>query len=103
MAKRLRYHPLVADDISAAIDWYEGRSVGLGDRFRSAVDARFDDIVDAPERFARAFGDSDFRFARIPKFPYLVLFRVRAEIVYVIGLFHSASDPAKWRRRARRR
>ena len=25
MAKRLRYHPLVADDISAAIDWYEGR------------------------------------------------------------------------------
>jgi hypothetical protein len=101
MAKRLRYHPLVADDISAAIDWYEGRSLGLGERFRSAVDARFDDIVDAPEMFPRAFDDSDFQFARIPKFPYLVLFRVRSEIVQVIGLFHSASDPAKWRRRAR--
>jgi plasmid stabilization system protein ParE len=101
MAKRLRYHPLVAQDIAAAIDWYEGRSVGLGERFRAAVDARFDDIVDAPEMFPHAFDDSDFRFARIRKFPYLLLFRVRAEIVQVIGLFHSASDPTKWRRRAR--
>ena len=95
MAKRLRYHPLVAQDIAAAIDWYEGRSVGLGERFRAAVDARFDDIVDAPEMFPRAFDDSDFRFARMRKFPYLLLFRVRAEIVQVIGLFHSASDPTK--------
>ena len=45
MAKLLRYHPLVPDDISAAIDWYEERSAGLGERFRSAVDARFDGIV----------------------------------------------------------
>ena len=64
MARRLRYHPLVADDISAAINWYEGRSVGLGERFRWAVDARFDDIVDAAESFPRAFDDLDFRFAR---------------------------------------
>ena len=103
MARQLRYHPLVADDISGAIDWYEGRSIGLGARFRWAVDTRFDDIVAAPEIFPRAFDDLDFQFARIPKFPYLVLFRVRGEIVYVLGVLHSASDPAKWRRRARTR
>ena len=100
MARRLRFHPLVVDDISAAIDWYEGRSVGLGERFRSAVDARFDDIIGSPEMFPRAFDDADYRFARIAKFPYLVLYRVRAEIAYVLGVFRSASEPAKWRRRA---
>lgn len=100
MAKRLRYHPLVADDISAGIDWYEARSAGLGERFRSAVDARFDDIASAPEVFTRAFDDLDYRFARIRKFPYLILYRVRSEFVNVLGVFHSASDPAKWRRRA---
>lgn len=100
MARRLRFHPLVADDISAAIDWYEGRSVGLGERFRSAVDARFDDIIASPEMFPRAFDDADYRFARIPKFPYLVLFRVRPNAVHVVGLFHSATDPKKWRLRA---
>ncbi len=77
MARRLRFHPLVADDISAAIDWYEGRSAGLGERFHSAVDGRFDDIIASPEMFPRDFDDADYRFARIPKFPYLVLFRVR--------------------------
>ncbi len=100
MARRLRFHPLVADDISAAIDWYEGRSVGLGDRFRLAVDARFDDIVASPEMYPRAFDDAEYRFARISKFPYLVLFRVRPSAVHVVGLFHSATDPQKWRRRA---
>jgi hypothetical protein len=102
MARRPRFHPLVADDISAAIDWYEGRSAGLGERFRSAVDGRFDDIIASPELFLRAFDDADYRFARIPKFPYLVLFRVRPGAVHVVGVFHSATDPKKWRRRAKR-
>jgi plasmid stabilization system protein ParE len=101
MAERRRYHPRVAEDIAAAIDWYESRSVGLGERFRAAVDARFDDIGDAPEMFPLAFDDVDSRFVRIRKSPYLQLFRVRATIVQVLGLFHSASDPAKWRRRGR--
>ena len=88
MARRLRFHPLVADDISAAIDWYEGRSVGLGEHFRSAVDARFDDIIASPEMFPRALDDADYRFARIRKFPYLALLRVQPDAVHVVGLFH---------------
>lgn len=102
MVRRLRFHPMVADDISAAIDWYEDRSVGLGERFRSAVDARFDDIIAASEMFPRAFDDAEYRFARIPKFPYLVLFRVQPNVIHVLGLFHSATDPKKWRRREER-
>ena len=98
MARLLRYHPSVADDISSAIDWYEGRSAGLGERFRSAVAARLDDIERTPDMFPRAFDDLDYRFARIPKFPYLVLYHVRARSAHVLGVFHSASDPAKWRR-----
>jgi len=66
MAERLRYHPRVAEDIAAAIDWYESRSVGLGERFRAAVDARFDDIGDAPRcshslLMTRIFGLSEYR------------------------------------------
>lgn len=48
MARQLRFHPLVADDISAAIDWYEGRSAGLGERFRSAVDGRIEQEATEP-------------------------------------------------------
>jgi hypothetical protein len=101
MPERLRFHPRVAADILAASDWYEARSVELSDRFRVAVDRRFDDILAAPALFPRAFADADHRFVQVPKFPYLILFRERADAIEVIGLFHSASDPDKWLRRAR--
>ena len=100
MAENLRFHPSVVSDLSDAVAWYELRSAGLGDRFRAAVDSRFDDIVESPELFPPAFGDVDFRFARIKRFPYLVLYRLRQDCIHVLGVFHSASDPAKWRRRA---
>ncbi len=100
MADNLRFHPLVASDLLEAIGWYEQRSIGLGNRLRAAVDARFDDIRQTPELFPRAFDDVDFRFVRVRRFPYLVLYRVRKDHLHVLGVFHSASDPAKWRRRA---
>ena len=55
----------------------------------------------APEIVPLAFDDFDYQFARVLKFPYLVLYRERPEFVYVLGVLHSASDPLKWRRRAR--
>lgn len=101
MADRLRFHRLVASDLREAIQWYDDISVGLGNRFRELVDTRFDEIAEHPERFPRAFGD--VRFARIPRFPYLVLFREVSEVVFVLGVFHGASDPKKWRRRSAER
>ena len=98
MVDRLRFHPLVASDLRDAIAWYDDISVGLGNRFRERVDSRFDDILANPEFFGRAF--DDVRFARVHRFPYVILFRSTAETVFVLGVFHTASDPEKWRRRA---
>lgn len=48
MADGLRFHTEVASDLPDAIAWFEERSVGLGNRFRAAVDARFDDGLKTP-------------------------------------------------------
>lgn len=42
MAKTRRYHPLVADDLAAAVAYYDGISVDLGNRFRASVRDRSD-------------------------------------------------------------
>ena len=97
MADRLRFHPLVAEDLREATRWYDEISVDLGNRFRSQVNARFDDIAERPESFAIAF--DDVHFARIQRFPYLVLFRNLGDVIHLLGVFHSASDPARWRQR----
>jgi hypothetical protein len=98
MPDRLRFHPLVALDLSAAIRWYGDISGGLGNRFRELVDSRFDDIEARPGRFGFAF--DDVRFARVRRFPYVILFRETEQKVTILGVFHSASDPEKWQRRA---
>jgi plasmid stabilization system protein ParE len=97
MADRLRFHPLVAQDLHDAIDWYDNISVELGNRFRTLVNDRFDEIERMPSSFAIAF--DEIQFARIRKFPHIVLFHRIGEIVQVLGVFHGASDPEKWRQR----
>jgi hypothetical protein len=97
MPDRLRFHPSVVDDLRQAISWYEKISPALADRFRSEVNERFDEVADRRQFFAWAF--TGVRFAKVRKFPYLVLFQEQTEVVIVLGVFHSASDPEKWRRR----
>ena len=97
MADRLRFHRNVASDLREAMRWYDEISPHLGQRFRDLANERFDAIADNPEWFPFAF--DDVRFARLKRFPYLMLFRERGDHVQVLGVFHSASDPRKWRHR----
>lgn len=98
MANRLRFHPAVPSDLSGAIACYDEVSPLLGDRFRKMVDARFDLIESQPEVFSLAF--ADVRFATVRRFPYVILFRQRKETIMILGVFHGASNPERWRERA---
>ena len=97
MTDSLRFHPLVAEDLEAAANWYDEISPELGNRFRASVDSRFDAVENRPESFGVV--DPPFRAARIKKFPYLIVFELSQSATDVLGVFHSASDPAKWRKR----
>lgn len=98
MTRPLRFHPLVARDVRRARQWYDEIAAELGESFREIVDARFDDIERRPRHFPTAFGD--VRFAKLKRFPYIILFRELDEHVHVLGVFHGSSDPAKWQERS---
>jgi hypothetical protein len=99
MADSLRFHPLVADDLSAATTWYDDISVDLGNRFRQSINARFDSVGFRPESFGLVH--DKLRAARVDGFPYLVIFEHNNNVATIIGVFHAASDPDKWRGRKR--
>jgi hypothetical protein len=63
MASELRFHPLVAMDLKAAVGWYDEISPALGDRFRASVEQRFDSISLYPESFGIVLADA--RAARV--------------------------------------
>ena len=99
MAEPLRFHPLVADDLEAAAAWYDDISIELGNRFRAAVDSRLDAVELRPESFGMV--DPPLRAARVDRYPYLIVFEHSLVATEVLGVFHSASDPKKWRGRKR--
>ncbi len=97
MARSLRFHPAIPDDLVKALDYYEEISPTLADSFREKVDRRLDEIAEHPELFP--FDLPPIRFAKVDRFPYLIFFTAKAEFVAVIAIVHGASDPGKWRSR----
>ena len=97
MASSFCFHPSVSDDLSAATRWFDDISVELGNRFRRAVNSRFDAVELRPESFGCV--RDELRAARIDGFPYLVVFEYDGSVTTVLGIFHAAADPEKWNRR----
>ena len=94
MANVRRYHPLVADDLSAAASYYDEISPDLGNRFRASVRARLCDVADRPESFGRLQGE--MRVAILDRFPYVMIFENRNTHISILGVFHAASDQNGW-------
>ena len=97
MANLFRVHPLVGDDLAAATGWYAGISMELGNRFRQSVNESLDRVELMPLSFGRV--ESELRVSRVDSFPYLLVFESDGKSTDLLGVFHSASDPQKWRGR----
>ncbi len=94
----LRFHPDVTFDLREAIGWYADISADLANRFRAMVNSGLDHVAVNPVLYPAVF--DDVRFLRVHRFPYLIQYRVVNDIPYILGIFHSSSNPDKWRRRA---
>ena len=94
---KLRFHSAIPDDLVNALDNYEEVSPKLANRFRECVDRRLDEIAKHPELFP--VDVPPIRFAKIDRFPYLIFFAEKSDLVFVIAIVHGASDPSKWRSR----
>ena len=98
MSDQVRFHDLVDCDVRAAEGYYLRRSESLGEAFRINVEEKIADVIGSPSLYGVAF--DSVRFARIRRFPYLVIFEQDESELRIYGVFHSASDPVSWRERA---
>jgi plasmid stabilization system protein ParE len=101
VAHKLRFHAAIPDDLIKAFDYYDEVSLRLADRFRKGVDQRLNDIAKNPEVFP--FDISPIRFAKIDRFPYLIIFTLASNLIYILAIVHGASDSSKWRDRTSER
>jgi len=94
----LEFHPAVRGEIDDAWDWYEQRRPGLGRDFLDEVQRMLAAITASPALYG--FADADIREALLTRFPYAICYRVLADRIRVLAVYHTSRDPSGWQSRA---
>jgi hypothetical protein len=86
-------------DSAEAYYFYEQCVSGLGERFLSELEKIYTTLSKRPLSYGYTDGQETmiFRDVRLPHFPYLVIFEIINNEVYVHAVFHARKHPsAKW-------
>ena len=91
--------PPAESDIRAAFEWYEEQVPGLGHEFLVSLRSCFGRLERTPEMFSHLL--EPVRRAKLDRFPFGVLYTLKDEAVFVLGVFHHKRNPSSWVRRAK--
>lgn len=95
---RVAFHRLAAKEYREARSWYARKSREVAAEFRDAVDRAVIRLASNP-RATSPLG-SRYRYVRVNRFPYIVVFEIDASgQCFVVALAHTSRRPNYWRRR----
>lgn len=97
MTLRVAFRRAAIAEFEEAATWYESQRRGLGVEFTFEVGQAIERLAESPARYPVVFGD--IRRAVTRRFPYAIYFRIRANMVVVLAVFHGRRDPRVWQRR----
>ena len=95
----IRFRPAAARELAEDVRYYNAQYAGRGDRFAKAVDLTLVAISESPSTFALLY-EPDIRSAKVPRFPYRVVYVIVGEDIDVVAVAHAKRRTAYWRRRA---
>jgi ParE toxin of type II toxin-antitoxin system, parDE len=90
-------HPEADEELEAAALWYEERQPGLGGDFLDEFEHTLRRILVEPERWHKIRGDN--RKLNFNRFPYAIVYSVRADTLYIKAVMHLHRRPFYWRDR----
>jgi plasmid stabilization system protein ParE len=97
MSLRVAFRAAAQVEFEKAAIWYNDQRQGLGQEFLQEIDDVVSRAASHPERYPIVVGHVRKAVAR--RFPYSVFFRIRADTLVVLAVFHGRRDPEIWRRR----
>jgi len=92
---KLEYADEIELELGAKRDEYEAERVGLGDAFIDEVDATAARILERPHQFPKLAGTTMQR-ALTKRFPFMVVFESRGDVIRIIAVAHQHRDPRYW-------
>lgn len=97
MAFDLFIIPNAEKDIEDAVLWYNEIDVNLAERFLNELHYFFENIFNNPEVYRTRI--KNLKLANLDVFPYQVVYRINADKIEIIAVFHSKRDPKIWKKR----
>jgi hypothetical protein len=83
------------EDMQKSADWYNEQQPGVGERFLIQVVLSFRLIEAGPLHYEEKFSKK-FRFARVADFPFVIVFKIKKNIVVINAVFHTSRNSKKF-------
>jgi len=96
---KLPFEADAADELEAAVTWYERERAGHGDLFASAVRRTVDRAARFPQSGIRAQGldrERDVRRFSVLRFPYSIVTAIVDGRRAVVAVAHASREPRYW-------
>jgi len=98
--KTLQFNLAAKIELIEAIDYFNQKVEGLGDRFSDSIGAAVRDIQNNPLAFP-SVERVDCRSNILLDFPYVIYFQVKADEIRITAIAHASRRPGYWLRRLR--
>ena len=85
--------PVALSESINAYDFYETKSVGLGDRFLESLETTYRKISLSPKNYGFISRAKDLRDVKIKDFPFVVIFQIFDDKVIILRVFNTNRKP----------
>lgn len=82
-------------DLKKSSNWYDLQKDGLGKLFLKQFFRTLKHIEQNPYLYAVKFFE-EFRFAKLNKFPFFIVFEIIEDVVAVNAVFHTSRSPKEF-------
>jgi toxin ParE1/3/4 len=93
----LDWHPGAEAEFLDAAKYYGQQDGGLGNRFALLVEATAERLLLNPQ-MRRCFY-RECRRVKAEKFPYLIIYRLKGELLQIVAVMHTSRRPGYWKDR----
>jgi plasmid stabilization system protein ParE len=90
-------HPAAAEELSAAIEWYNTNAVGLGSEFLAEIEEAIDRIISFPQLWPQV--KNSYRRCLTGRFPFAIIYRTNNDVIQILAIAHLSRKPGYWQKR----
>lgn len=81
------------NETSDAYLFYERASIGLGEKFLESLEDIYKNLCSDPQYYGYINKAKDIRDVKIKKFPFVIIFQIVNDKVFVLRVFNTSRDP----------